>query len=70
MSVYEEEDMIVSGSEDSTVRIWSPTQECCKHVLTGHTGKVLCVKSNSDFVVSSAEDDSIRVWKKDTGECK
>lgn len=54
----------VRSSDD----VYAPTVQP-RHVLKGHTEKVLCVKTNSDYVVSSAEDDSIRVWHKDTGEC-
>ena len=68
LCVYEEE-LVVSGSADSTVRVWDPVEGICNHTLKGHTEKVLCVKVNAEYVVSSAEDDTIRVWLKDTGEC-
>ena len=68
LCVYEEE-LVVSGSADTSVRIWNPTEGVCKHTLRGHSEKVLCVKVNAEYVVSSAEDDTVRVWDKDSGEC-
>ena len=42
--VHASVDVLVSGSEDGTLRLWSYGVQCrCEAVLEGHTGKVTCV---------------------------
>lgn len=61
-------DVIATGSEDATVRLWSVKTLQCEKVLTGHTMSV-CALDVADGVVCSASADwAIRVWKLDTGE--
>mmetsp|Transcript_12146 Transcript_12146/g.17696 ORF Transcript_12146/g.17696 Transcript_12146/m.17696 type:complete len:177 (-) Transcript_12146:21-551(-) len=63
--------VVVSGSEDSTVRVWSLASEETTQVLKGHTGGVLSVKLSSDdkYLVSGSYGDySVRVWDLSTGQ--
>ena len=55
---------IVSGSEDTTVRIWNLLQKSQEAVLEGHTSDVLTVTVTSDdkFIISCSVDKSIRIW--------
>uniref|UniRef100_A0A915JMD9 F-box domain-containing protein n=1 Tax=Romanomermis culicivorax TaxID=13658 RepID=A0A915JMD9_ROMCU len=36
------DDIIVSGSDDNTLKVWSVTNGQCLHTLVGHTGGVWC----------------------------
>ena len=63
--------LIVTSSDDKTVRIWNADNGDCLHVLKGHTKKV-CTASfspNSDYVISVSEDNTIRVWNVDSEIC-
>lgn len=61
-------DVVATGSEDTTVRLWSVKTLECIQVLTGHTMSV-CALDLADGVVCSASADwAIRVWKLETGE--
>lgn len=63
------ESHIVTGSADSTARLWDIGQGRCSQVLRGHTGPVLCVRLDDRHVVTCAEDETVRMWHRGTGEC-
>lgn len=61
-------DLIATGSEDSTVRLWSVKTLECVHVLRGHQLSVCTVDVADGIVCSASADWAIRVWKLETGE--
>ena len=58
------DNQIISGSEDGTVRVWDAWTGRVLMVLNGHTGWVNSIALSSDMsrIVSGSEDRSIRVW--------
>ena len=62
-------DAIVSGSWDTTVRVWNATSGTCDRTLTGHTRSVRCVCAIGDAIVSGSEDSTLRVWNAASGTC-
>ena len=63
--------IVVSGSENGTLRTWSlKTGECLK-VLEGHTGTVGAVALSADgrIAVSGSRDKTLRVWDLAANEC-
>eukprot|EP00116_Pleurobrachia_bachei_P003071 sb/3463333/ len=62
-------DRIVSGSDDSTLKVWSVEQGECLLTLTGHTGGVWCSQLVGDIVCSGSTDRTIKVWNIESGEC-
>ncbi|TFY74686.1 hypothetical protein EWM64_g9326, partial [Hericium alpestre] len=63
---------LVSGSYDSTVRVWDIVTGKCKWVLVGHTQKVYSVvlDSTRHQACSGSMDGTVRVWDLQTGECR
>jgi F-box/WD-40 domain protein MET30 len=59
------ENTLITGSGDKTIRMWDmQTRECTK-VLEGHTSGVCCLQYNNDNknqLVSGSWDKTIRVW--------
>ncbi|KAJ6564287.1 WD40-repeat-containing domain protein, partial [Mycena capillaripes] len=61
---------IVSGSYDSTVRIWdAETGAALREPLQGHTGPVTSVAFSPDGkrIVSGSYDSTVRIWDAETG---
>ena len=60
---------MVSGSGDSTARIWDCDTGTPLHTLKGHTSWVLAVSysPNNAFVATGSMDDTVRLWEAKTG---
>ncbi|KAB7495418.1 F-box/WD repeat-containing protein 1A [Armadillidium nasatum] len=59
---------IVSGLRDNTIKIWDRNLLQCYKVLTGHTGSVLCLQYDDKVIISGSSDSTVRVWDVETGE--
>lgn len=59
---------IVSGLRDNTIKIWDRNSLQCIKVLTGHTGSVLCLQYDDKAIISGSSDSTVRVWDATTGE--
>lgn len=59
---------LVSGSADTSVRIWSLATYECVHVLEGHTDAVNEVALMDGFVVTACSDGLIRVYDMKNGQ--
>ncbi len=61
--------LIVSGSDDSTARLWDAESGAVLHVLEGHTGWVLTTEFSPDGlrVVSGSQDGTVRIWDAENG---
>lgn len=67
------EEYLVSGSRDKTLRIWNlATRRLVGKPLVGHVGSVLCLQFDSDpgedIIVSGSSDSDVIIWKFSTGE--
>lgn len=60
---------VVSGSRDTTLRVWDVLTGRCEHVLTGHVAAVRCVQYNGRRVVSGGYDYLVKVWDPETEVC-
>lgn len=63
-------ELIVSGSRDSTLRVWEVYGGEIKHVLSGHTEAVIGVKLVEQRAVSCSSDKTLRVWDLIRGTCQ
>lgn len=61
-------DKIVSGLRDNTIRIWDKRTRECIQTLTGHSGSVLCLQYDQNVIVTGSSDSTVRVWDVKTGE--
>ena len=60
---------MVTGSLDSTIRIWDLNNNILLRVLKQHTDRVLCVKQHSSGqLLSGSEDHSVCVWDPKNGD--
>ena len=53
---------IVTGSEDSDLRLWNVSRDKAVGRLYGHSGTVLSVCADTTKIVSTSEDLSARIW--------
>ncbi|XP_017486039.1 PREDICTED: F-box/WD repeat-containing protein 7-like, partial [Rhagoletis zephyria] len=62
--------IIVSGSDDNTLKVWSSVTGRCLLTLIGHTGGVWSSQLSPDnVVISGSTDRSLRVWDAISGRC-
>ncbi|MBN4003713.1 NB-ARC domain-containing protein [Nostoc sp. LPT] len=64
-------EILVSGSDDKTVRLWNTTTGQFLRSLQGHKERVWSVAFSPDgkTVASSSEDKTVRLWNVHTAEC-
>ena len=62
---------IVSGSDDTTLRVWELNSGRCLNTLRGHTAGVgsIAVSPDGQHIVSGSKDSTLRVWDFGTGRC-
>ncbi|PCH41902.1 WD40 repeat-like protein, partial [Wolfiporia cocos MD-104 SS10] len=62
---------IVSGSSDTTLRVWDTRVERCLRVLQGHAYPIngVSVSTRGDYIASGSSDDTIRLWDSHSGGC-
>ena len=59
----------ISGSRDTTLRVWDIERGVCTRVLVGHQASVRCMDVHGDIVVSGSYDTTARIWSISEGKC-
>jgi F-box and WD-40 domain protein CDC4 len=59
----------ISGSRDTTLRVWDINTGLCRNVLVGHQASVRCLEIKGDIVVSGSYDTMAKVWSISEGRC-
>ena len=67
--VYVKDNLIISVSDDKTIRIWDINTGDCLKVLEGHTDWVRNVFVKDNLIISGSVDKTIRIWDINTGNC-
>lgn len=57
---------IITGSRDRTIKIWSMATYKCIRTLRGHEGSVLCLQYDQYKIVSGSSDKTIIIWSMET----
>ncbi|XP_050374768.1 COMPASS-like H3K4 histone methylase component WDR5A [Argentina anserina] len=63
--------LLVSASDDKTLRLWDLDSGRRLQTLRGHTNYVFCVNFNpqANMIVSGSFDETVRIWDVKTGKC-
>ena len=61
------EDIIISGSDDKTIRIWSIKQEKCLRTVTTRQYITCLEVLSNDTLISGSWDCTIQLWSIKTG---
>lgn len=62
-----DDDKIITGSRDRTIKVWDPNTFQCLATLQGHRGSIVSLQYNQDIMVSGSSDTTIVVWNMHTG---
>ncbi|PVU99240.1 hypothetical protein BB560_005539 [Smittium megazygosporum] len=57
-----DESKLITGSRDTTIKIWDIRTLECINTLFGHLASVLCLKFDKEIIVSGSSDASVIVW--------
>jgi WD40 repeat protein len=55
-------DILASGSDDGTLRLWSVEDEKCINVLGNHTDAIFAITIGGQLLVSASQDQTVRLW--------
>ena len=63
------ENLIVSASRDSTIKIWNSSNGLLIRTLMNHEKAVTCMEVSQDYhkIITGSEDQTIRLWNLDIG---
>lgn len=64
-----ERSIVVSGSLDTTIRIWNIIEGCCLYTLVGHQSLTSGMQLRGNTLVSANADSTIKVWNIEDGTC-
>jgi WD40 repeat protein len=61
--------VLASGSDDQTIKLWNPTTGALLHTLTGHRDRIksIVITPDDQTLISSSFDNTIKFWNTQTG---
>uniref|UniRef100_A0A8C3YHD8 F-box domain-containing protein n=1 Tax=Catagonus wagneri TaxID=51154 RepID=A0A8C3YHD8_9CETA len=65
----EEENFLLSGSYDLSIRYWDLKSGACIRIFSGHQGTITCMDVHKNRLASGAKDCQVKEWDIDTGKC-
>jgi len=61
---------VVSGSYDTTARVWSISQGQCLRTLQGHFSQIYAIAFDGQRIATGSLDTSVRIWDPTNGACQ
>ncbi|XP_060555980.1 F-box and WD repeat domain containing protein 10B-like isoform X2 [Ruditapes philippinarum] len=68
--IIEKQGLVLSGSYDTSIRMWSVHTGHCLKIFRGHRDTVLTIRTLGDLLISGSKDKSCKVWDMQTGKCQ
>ncbi|XP_063125086.1 F-box and WD repeat domain containing 10 isoform X1 [Rattus norvegicus] len=65
----EEDNILLSGSYDLSIRYWDIKTGACIRIFYGHQGTITCLDLYKNRLVSGAKDGQVKEWDIETGKC-
>ncbi|EPY74293.1 F-box and WD-40 domain protein 10 isoform 1-like protein [Camelus ferus] len=65
----EEDNFLLSGSYDLSIRYWDLKSGACIRIFNGHQGTITCMDVYKTKLVSGAKDCQVKEWDVETGRC-
>ncbi|XP_028637771.1 CMT1A duplicated region transcript 1 protein isoform X1 [Grammomys surdaster] len=65
----EEDNILLSGSYDLSIRYWDVKTGACVRIFYGHQGTITCLDLYKNRLVSGAKDGQVKEWDIETGKC-
>ncbi|XP_007462734.1 PREDICTED: F-box/WD repeat-containing protein 10 [Lipotes vexillifer] len=65
----EEENFLLSGSYDLSIRYWDLNSGACIRIFSGHQGTISCMDVWKNKLASGARDCQVKEWDIETGKC-
>ncbi len=69
MCLQFDDNILVTGSYDSTIKIWNIDTGDCIRTLRGHTSGIRALQFDDNKLISGSLDQTLKVWNWRTGEC-
>ncbi|KAM5214691.1 F-box and WD repeat domain containing protein 10B isoform 7-T7 [Hipposideros larvatus] len=65
----EDENFLLSGSYDLSIRYWDLKSGACIRIFNGHQGTITCMDLCKNRLVSGARDCQVKAWDVESGKC-
>lgn len=69
MCLQFDDNILATGSYDSTIKIWDIDSGACLRTLKGHTSGIRALQFDDTKLISGSLDKTVRIWNWRTGEC-
>ncbi|XP_052263005.1 F-box and WD repeat domain containing protein 10B-like isoform X1 [Dreissena polymorpha] len=68
--IMEKQGLVLSGSYDTSIRMWSVNTGHCLKIFRGHRDTVLVIRVLGNILISGSKDKSCKIWNMSTGKCQ
>ncbi|KAF2163350.1 hypothetical protein M409DRAFT_57631 [Zasmidium cellare ATCC 36951] len=69
MCLQFDDNVLITGSYDSTVKVWDINSGECLRTLTGHTSGIRCLQFDEKKLMTGSLDNTLKLWDWTTGQC-